>query len=402
MKEFIDRFLRMEAASGILLIIAAVIALGMANSPFQYLYEHLFDTVIQVRIAGLNIEKPLLLWVNDGLMAIFFLVIGLEVKRELLDGALSSRDQAILPVFAALGGMLAPALIYLGFNHGDSTLASGWAIPAATDIAFALGVMALLGKRVPSSLKSFLLALAIADDLGVVLIIALFYSHGMSLTALAVAGVAFIALLILNRRGCTSLTPYMLLGVVLWVAVLKSGVHATIAGVLLGLTIPLKVEGHHHSPLERLEHALHSVSGYVILPLFAFANAGINIIDAESVFHMPLSLGVMLGLFVGKPVGIFLASFIAVKLGLAKLPKGTYWSQIFATAVLAGIGFTMSIFITSLAFPGAKALVDQARLAILMGSFLAAVCGYLLLRMTTHRAGYVSEPQDSNSTTISH
>lgn len=383
MREFIDRFLRMEAASGILLIIAALVALVMANSPLQNLYEHLFDTVVQVRIAGLNIEKPLLLWVNDGLMAIFFLVIGLEVKREILEGALSTRDQASLPVFAALGGMVVPAAIYLFFNHQDPTLKSGWAIPAATDIAFALGVMALLGKRVPASLKVFLLALAIADDLGVVLIIAVFYSHGMSLTALAWAGAALIGLFILNRRGCSSLTPYMLLGVVLWIAVLKSGVHATIAGVLLGFMIPLRVKDHEHSPLQRLEHALHSVSGYIILPLFAFANAGIGILGAESVFHVSLSLGVMLGLFVGKPVGIFVACFLAVKLKLAMLPKGIRWNQIFATAVLAGIGFTMSIFITSLAFPELRVFVDQARLAILMGSFLAACCGYILLRMTT-------------------
>ncbi|CAG9295801.1 Na+/H+ antiporter NhaA [Celerinatantimonas diazotrophica] len=385
MREFIDRFLRMEAASGILLIIAAIVALVMANSPLNHLYVHLFDMPVQVRIASLNIEKPLLLWVNDGLMAIFFLVIGLEVKREVLEGELSSRDKASLPIFAALGGMVVPALIFLLFNHDSPELKNGWAIPAATDIAFALGIMALLGKRVPSSLKVFLLALAIADDLGVVIIIAAFYSHGMSVVALACAGLALIGLIILNKRGCSSLTPYLLLGVILWIAVLKSGVHATIAGVLLGLTIPLRVKGHSHSPLERLEHSLHSVSGYIILPIFAFANAGINLVDAESVFHISLSLGVMLGLFIGKPLGIFLASYLAIKLKAAKLPQGTQFKQLFATSVLAGIGFTMSIFITSLAYPGMQAQIDQARLAILLGSFLAACCGYMLLRVTTHK-----------------
>ncbi|MFM2486503.1 Na+/H+ antiporter NhaA [Celerinatantimonas yamalensis] len=385
MRQFIDRFLSMEAASGILLIIAALIALIMANSPLNHLYVHLFDTTLQVRIASLNIEKPLLLWINDGLMAIFFLVIGLEVKREVIEGELSSRDKASLPVFAAIGGMVVPALIYLFFNHHDADLKSGWAIPAATDIAFALGVMALLGKRVPASLKVFLLALAIADDLGVVVIIALFYSHGLSLPALGVAGVAMLGLLMLNRRGCVSLTPYLLMGVVLWVAILKSGMHATVAGVLLGFMIPLRIKGHNHSPLERLEHSLHSVSGYIILPIFAFANAGINLIDAESVFHISLSLGVMLGLFLGKPIGIFGASWLAIRLGAAKLPQGTRMLQLFATAVLAGIGFTMSIFITSLAFPGMDVQIDQARLAILMGSFFAACGGYLLLRSCTQK-----------------
>lgn len=383
MRQFIDRFLSMEAASGILLIIAALVALIIANSPLHDVYIQLLDCMVQFRVGSLNIEKPLILWINDGLMAIFFLVIGLEVKREVLEGELSSRDKATLPVFAAIGGMVVPALIYMAFNYQHPDLQSGWAIPAATDIAFALGVMALLGKRVPSSLKVFLLALAIADDLGVVLIIAFFYSHGLSLVALAIAGVAMIGLILLNRRGCRSLTPYMLLGVILWIAVLKSGVHATIAGVLLGLTIPLHLKGHSLSPLERLENALHSVSGYIILPIFAFANAGINLVDAESVFHQTLSMGVIFGLFIGKPAGIFLVSMLAVKLNWASLPDNTKAIQLFATSVLAGIGFTMSIFITSLAFPEMKAQIDQARLAILLGSFLAASIGYILLRVTT-------------------
>lgn len=395
MRAFIDRFLRMEAASGILLIIAAVAAMAMANSPLKDAYVHLFETPLQVRIDGLNIDKPLSLWVNDGLMAIFFLVIGLEVKREVLEGALSSWRTASLPIFAAVGGMAVPALIYLVFNHDSAVLKDGWAIPAATDIAFALGIMALLGKRVPASLKIFLLALAIADDLGVVIIIALFYTKGLSLVALAWAGVALLGLIALNRRGYAGLTPYMLLGVVLWVAVLKSGVHATLAGVVLGFTIPLRIKGRDVSPLESLEHALHSVSAFVILPLFAFANAGITLGSTEIGFHFPLSLGIILGLFIGKPIGITFACWLAIRLKFAKLPDGTRVAQLVATSILAGIGFTMSIFISSLAFPGMQHWVDQARLSVLIGSLLAACLGYMLLRMSTQKAAIVPIEKES-------
>ncbi|CAG9000176.1 MAG: Na(+)/H(+) antiporter NhaA [Candidatus Celerinatantimonas neptuna] len=394
MRAFIDRFLRMEAASGILLIIAAVAAMLMANSPLKDAYVHLFETPLQVRIDGLNIDKPLSLWVNDGLMAIFFLVIGLEVKREVLEGALSNWRTASLPIFAAVGGMVVPALIYLFFNHDSVALKDGWAIPAATDIAFALGIMALLGKRVPASLKVFLLALAIADDLGVVIIIALFYTKGLSLVALAWAGVALLGLIALNRRGYAGLTPYMLLGVVLWVAVLKSGVHATLAGVVLGFTIPLRIKGRDISPLESLEHALHSVSAFVILPLFAFANAGITLGQTEVGFHFPLSLGIICGLFLGKPIGITFACWLAIKLKFARLPEGTRVAQLVATSILAGIGFTMSIFISSLAFPQMQHWVDQARLSVLIGSLLAACLGYVLLRMSTQRPVIVPIEKD--------
>ena len=379
----ITKFLRLESAGGIILILMALLAMTLANSPLSGYYQQFLDLDVQVRIGALDLHKPLLLWINDGLMAIFFLVIGLEVKREMIDGALSTRAQATFPAIAALGGMLAPALIYLLVNHGDPATHSGWAIPAATDIAFALGVMALLGNRVPTSLKVFLLALAIIDDLGVILIIALFYTSELSLGALGVAVGAVALLFWMNRRGVDRLSFYLIVGAVLWVAVLKSGVHATLAGVIVGFMIPYKGK-RYSSPLKHLEHKLHGWSVYFILPIFAFANAGVSLAGISlASLASPVPLGVMLGLCLGKPIGITLVSYLALKFKLAKLPEGTHFGQIMAVSVLCGIGFTMSMFIASLAFSADAQHFDTlSRLGILCGSTLAAVLGYLILRAT--------------------
>lgn len=379
----ITKFLRLESAGGIILILMALLAMTLANSPLSGYYQQFLDLDVQLRIGALDLHKPLLLWINDGLMAIFFLVIGLEVKREMIDGALSTRAQATFPAIAALGGMLAPALIYLLVNHGDPATHSGWAIPAATDIAFALGVMALLGNRVPTSLKVFLLALAIIDDLGVILIIALFYTSELSLNALGVAVGAVALLFWMNRRGVDRLSFYLIVGAVLWVAVLKSGVHATLAGVIVGFMIPYKGK-RYSSPLKHLEHKLHGWSVYFILPIFAFANAGISLAGISlASLASPVPLGVMLGLCLGKPIGITLVSYLALKFKLAKLPEGTHFGQIMAVSVLCGIGFTMSMFIASLAFSADAQHFDTlSRLGILCGSTLAAVLGYLILRAT--------------------
>ena len=379
----ITKFLRLESAGGIILILMALLAMTLANSPLSGYYQQFLDLDVQLRIGALDLHKPLLLWINDGLMAIFFLVIGLEVKREMIDGALSTRAQATFPAIAALGGMLAPALIYLLVNHGDPATHSGWAIPAATDIAFALGVMALLGNRVPTSLKVFLLALAIIDDLGVILIIALFYTSELSLNALGVAVGAVALLFWMNRRGVDRLSFYLIVGAVLWVAVLKSGVHATLAGVIVGFMIPYKGK-RYSSPLKHLEHKLHGWSVYFILPIFAFANAGVSLAGISlASLASPVPLGVMLGLCLGKPIGITLVSYLALKFKLAKLPEGTHFGQIMAVRVLCGIGFTMSMFIASLAFSADAQHFDTlSRLGILCGSTLAAVLGYLILRAT--------------------
>ncbi|HCG5065873.1 Na+/H+ antiporter NhaA [Vibrio parahaemolyticus] len=376
MNDVIRDFFKMESAGGILLVIAAAIAMTIANSPLGETYQSLLHTYV----FGMSVSH----WINDGLMAVFFLLIGLEVKRELLEGALKSKETAIFPAIAAVGGMLAPALIYVAFNANDPEAISGWAIPAATDIAFALGIMALLGKRVPVSLKVFLLALAIIDDLGVVVIIALFYTGDLSSMALLVGFVMTGVLFMLNAKEVTKLTPYMIVGAILWFAVLKSGVHATLAGVVIGFAIPLKGKQGEHSPLKYMEHALHPYVAFGILPLFAFANAGISLegVSMSGLTSM-LPLGIALGLLIGKPLGIFSFSWAAVKLGVAKLPEGINFKHIFAVSVLCGIGFTMSIFISSLAFGNVSPEFDTyARLGILMGSTTAAVLGYALLHFS--------------------
>ncbi|ASK55278.1 Na+/H+ antiporter NhaA [Vibrio tarriae] len=376
MSDMIRDFFKMESAGGILLVIAAAIAMVIANSAMGEGYQAFLHTYV----FGMSVSH----WINDGLMAVFFLLIGLEVKRELLEGALKSRETAIFPAIAAVGGMLAPALIYVAFNFNDPAAIQGWAIPAATDIAFALGIMALLGKRVPVSLKVFLLALAIIDDLGVVVIIALFYSSDLSTIALTIGFIMTGVLFMLNAKHVTKLSIYLVAGLILWIAVLKSGVHATLAGVVIGFAIPLKGNKGEHSPLKHLEHALHPYVAFAILPVFAFANAGISLqgVSLAGLTSM-LPLGVALGLFLGKPLGIFSFSWAAVKLGVAKLPEGINFKHIFAVSVLCGIGFTMSIFISSLAFGQANEAYDTyARLGILMGSTTAAVLGYSLLRLS--------------------
>lgn len=376
MTDVIRDFFKMESAGGIILVIAAAIAMFVANSPLNDMYQG----VLHSYVLGMSVSH----WINDGLMAVFFLLIGLEVKRELLEGALKSKETAIFPAIAAVGGMLAPALIYVLFNSGNSEALQGWAIPAATDIAFALGIMALLGNRVPVSLKVFLLALAIIDDLGVVVIIALFYSSDLSTLALTIGFIATGVLFMLNNKNVTKLSVYLIVGAILWFAVLKSGVHATLAGVVIGFAIPLKGNKGEHSPLKHLEHALHPYVAFAILPIFAFANAGISLegISISSLTSM-LPLGIAMGLLIGKPLGIFAFSWGAVKLGIAKLPEGVNFTNIFAVSVLCGIGFTMSIFISSLAFGPTNAEFDTfARLGILMGSTTAAILGYILLRFS--------------------
>jgi len=386
-KNIIDSFrdfLKLEAASGILLVIAAVVAMVVANWPLAPLYDALIGLPVEVRIGALKIAKPLLLWINDGLMAVFFFLVGLELKRELLEGQLSDPKEIVLPALGAFGGMLFPAVIYIWVNQGNSAALQGWAIPAATDIAFALAILALLGSRVPLSLKIFLVSVAIFDDVGAIVIIALFYTSDLSVASLATAAMCLPALWLLNWRGVLEKTPYVLIGIVMWIAVLKSGVHATLAGVLLAMFIPLRNPEKENSPLHDIEHDLHTAVAFGILPIFAFANAGISLggLSIDAIFH-PVPLGIMAGLFIGKQLGVFLFCGLGVLLGIARLPGDLRWAHIYGTALLCGVGFTMSLFIGSLAFEqtGVNLLFDE-RLGIIAGSILSGICGYLVLRMT--------------------
>jgi Na+:H+ antiporter, NhaA family len=373
-------FFHHEAAGGLLLVVAALVALLASNSPLAWLYDGFLHTPVGVRVGDLALDKSLLHWINDGLMAIFFFLVGLEIKRELLQGELSTFGQAVLPAIAAIGGMVAPAIIYVAINTGDPVALRGWAIPTATDIAFAVGVLALLGPRIPSSLKIFLLALAIIDDLGAIIIIALFYTDNLSLLSLSLALAGIVVLAALNARGVTRLAPYLLTGIFIWVCVLKSGVHATLAGVAVALAIPLtsRAEGE-PSLLEQLEESLHPWVAFAVLPLFAFANAGVSLqgLSLENLLE-PIPLGIAAGLFAGKAIGVFGATWIAVMGGLAGKPDGATWLQILGIALLSGIGFTMSLFIGMLAFPD-PAEAASLRLGVLTGSLLSAVAGYLVL-----------------------
>jgi NhaA family Na+:H+ antiporter len=387
--EAIREFLKLESASGIILVGAAVLALIVNNSPLSGLYDLFLDTPVEIRIGSLNLAKPLLLWINDGLMAIFFLLIGLEVKREILDGQLSSLSQVALPGIAAVGGMIIPALIYVIFNMNNPSALNGWAIPAATDIAFALGILALLGSRVPLSLKLFLLTLAIIDDLGAIVIIAIFYSGDLSVTSLIFAGVAIATLFAMNLLGVKRTAAYVVVGIILWICVLKSGVHATLAGVVLAFAIPLRTNEDEPCPLREMEHSLHPWIAFGIMPLFAFANAGVSLkgMSFGSLFE-PIPIGIALGLVIGKQIGVFGFSLAAVKLGLAKLPSDINWRLIYGTAILCGIGFTMSLFISTLAFDssiGDEAI--SARIGILSGSFIAAIAGYLVIKSSLKKDG---------------
>lgn len=380
--KMIKEFFKLEAAGGILLGITAILAIAIVNSSFQYLYDLFLSTPVIVQIGTFAIDKPLLLWINDGLMVIFFLMIGLEVKREVLSGQLSTKDQVVLPIFAALGGLALPAAIYAYFNWGTSNI-SGWAIPAATDIAFALGVITLLGKRVPESLKICLVAIAIIDDLAAIIIIALFYTKALSLLSLGLGSLSLIVLYIMNRRGVTRIAPYMLVGIFLWACVLKSGVHATLAGVVIAFFIPLRAKNElGKSPSISLEHGLHPWVAYSILPIFAFANAGVSLkgLSLDMLLH-PITLGIAFGLFFGKQIGIMAVTALCVITKICKLPKGVKWSQYYAMSLITGIGFTMSLFIGTLAF---DSLDNQTfvRLGVITGSLLSGITGYLLLRLT--------------------
>ncbi len=382
-KTFISDFFKLESASGILLMLAAALALVCANSPLQIYYALLLDTPVEIRIGALEIAKPLLLWINDGLMAVFFFLIGLELKRELIEGELSDKRNIILPGVGAIGGMLAPAMIYMYFNAGDTAAMAGWAIPAATDIAFALGVLSILGSRVPTAIKVFLTSLAIFDDIGVIIVIAVFYTASISLTALIIVLGCIVILAALNRFNIDSKSLYILIGIVMWVAMLKSGVHATLTGVVLAMFIPIKSKSDkNYSPLKSLEHDLHTAVAFFILPIFAFANAGISFsgVGVEQLLHN-VPLGIALGLLIGKQVGIFGICWLAIQLNLTKLPAGMSWGSLYGTAILCGIGFTMSLFIGSLAFEesGVNLLFDE-RLGIIIGSLASGVLGYLILR----------------------
>lgn len=379
------RFFQMEAASGLLLIAAAALALIINNSPLAWLYNGLLDVPVVAQVGALKIAKPLLLWINDGLMALFFLLIGLEVKREVLEGHLSKASQIVLPGAAAIGGMVVPALIFWALNKDDPSALSGWAIPMATDIAFALGVLALLGKRVPVSLKLFLMTLAIIDDLGAIIVIALFYSGEMSSLSLMLAALSIITLIAMNKLGVIKLGPYLIIGLLLWICVLKSGVHATLAGVVLAFCIPLRTKNAESSPLLSLEHALHPWVAFGILPLFAFANAGVPLsgVTLESFTHH-VPMGIAAGLLLGKTLGVFGLTWLAVKTSMATLPTGANWGQVFGVSILCGIGFTMSLFVGSLAFlPGASEYAGMDRMGILTGSILAALIGYAITAMAS-------------------
>lgn len=370
---FLSRFFAAESAGGLILMAAALAALLVANSPWADIYF----AALHIKVIGLSVEH----WINDGLMAVFFMLVGLEIKREMLVGQLSSWSQRALPGFAALGGMLIPALIYIAVNWGNSETLSGWAIPAATDIAFALGVLSLLGKRVPISLKIFLSALAILDDLGAVLIIALFYTSGLSVSMLLASLAVIVILVALNRCGVTKLSPYLIAGALLWFFMHQSGIHATLAGVILALCIPLgDADNESKSPLIHLEEKLHPWVAFAVVPIFGFANAGVSLagISPDNLID-PVPLGVTLGLLLGKQIGVFGLAALAIRTGLAKMPEGCGWSQLYGVALLCGIGFTMSLFIGALAFPGSPHLVDEVKVGVLMGSIISAILGIAVL-----------------------
>jgi Na+:H+ antiporter, NhaA family len=382
---YISQFLKQESAGGILLVLASALAMVLANSPLFSLYNLLIETPVVVQVGALKLAKPLLMWVNDGFMAVFFLLVGLELKREFLEGELSELSKIVLPGLGAIGGMVIPALIYVAMNATDPVALQGWAIPTATDIAFALGVLSLLGSRVPMTLKVFLTALAIFDDIGAILIIAFFYTSKISMTALVVAAICVAVLWCLNRRGIEEKSPYILVGLVMWVALVKSGVHATLAGVVLAMFVPMRSKDPDGaSPAKSLEHDLHSVVAFFILPVFAFCNSGISFsgLGLEHIMH-GVPLGITLGLFFGKQIGVFVFCWLGIKLHLTKLPDGMSWASLYGTALLCGIGFTMSLFVGSLAFEGVGVdRIFDERLGIILGSLLSGGLGYIVLRFS--------------------
>ncbi len=383
----IQTFLKKEASAGIILMFAALFAMILANSPWSHWYDLLLDVPVVVAVGSFEIAKPLLLWINDGLMALFFFLVGLELKREFMEGNLSQPGQVTLPAVGAVGGMLIPALCYAFFNYDDPGALNGWAIPTATDIAFALGILAIIGSKVPLQLKVFLTSLAIFDDLGAIIIIALFYTEQLSVLSLVVSATILVILFSLNRQEVRSTSPYIFFGLILWVAVLKSGVHATLAGVVLAFFIPMKGNPGDPSPLKSLEHNLHPTVAFIVLPIFAFANAGISFagIGIEQVMS-PVPLGIIVGLVVGKQLGVFVFCFTAVKLGFAKLPENVNWQLLYGVALLCGVGFTMSLFIGSLAFEQSSASpVYQDRLGIVIGSLISGVLGYFVIKSAVNK-----------------
>jgi len=397
--DVVREFMKLESAAGALLLVATIVAMTVANSPLAELYDALLDTTVAVQVGGLSINKPLLLWINDGLMAIFFFLIGLEIKREVVEGELSSFSQVVLPGMGALGGMLVPAAIYSWMNWGDHSALDGWAIPVATDIAFALALLSVFGSRVPTALKVFLLTLAIFDDLAAIVIIAVFYSGDLSLGSLLIGMLALITAVTMNRLGVVRTTSYVLLGIVLWVAVLKSGVHATLAGVLIALCVPMR-NAQGGSPLRELEHDLHGPVAFVILPVFAFANAGLSFagMSVDELTH-PVTLGVIAGLVAGKPLGILLFVGLAVGLKLVRLPESVGWMQLSGVAFACGIGFTMSLFIAGLAFEhGSTENFRGDRLGIVVGSALSALVACLLLHVSLPGRGRGSSAEAPDST----
>ncbi len=382
----IEGFIKKESTAGVLLIIVTIIAILLENSSLSPVYNSILHTHVEIRFGNLQIAKPFLLWVNDGMMAVFFFLIGLEVKREVLEGHLSSLKQVALPAIAALGGMMIPALIFALINQDHSFAIKGWAIPTATDIAFALGILSLLGNRVPVSLKLFLMALAIIDDLGAIVIIALFYTADLSTVSITISFICLVILFIMNKIGVTRKTAFILVGTILWVSVLKSGVHATLAGVALAFMIPLNStdkDGKKFSMAKEMEHDLHYWVAFLILPLFAFVNAGVDLkgISLDDMLG-PVPMGIMLGLFIGKQAGVFGFSWLAIRFKIASLPQDSSWIQLYGVAVLTGIGFTMSLFIDSLAYDDTQIYHYADKLAILIGSFLSGIVGYLILRFS--------------------
>lgn len=380
----IRQFLQFETSGGVLLFIGALLALVVSNSPLHFYYTNFFNTPLSVHIGQIGLNKPLVSWINEGLMTIFFLLIGLEIKREMIEGELNTFSKVTLPAIAAVGGMLVPACFYLWLNWGDRTTFVGWAIPTATDIAFSLGLLALLGSRVPLSLKLFLTALAIFDDIGAVVIIAIFYTATISLISLLLASLCLCALFLLNQQGVTRMSPYILLGILLWLCFLESGIQAALAGIALAFVIPLHDKRDpHHSPLRRLERNLHPWVAFVVLPLFAFANTGVSFSGLTTTSFGSIALGIAIGLFVGKQLGVFGATWLTIKLGFASLPRQATWIQVYGIALICGVGFTMSLFIGMLAFnEGGTAYVNMVRVGVLSGSLLSGLLGYLLLRFT--------------------
>ena len=379
-------FFQLEAASGLVLLVAAIFALLISNSNYNELYFHTLEKYLFIGINNFGLKLSVHHWINDALMAIFFFFVTLEIKREFIQGELSNLKKALLPIIAAVGGMLVPALFYILVNYDNSETLNGWAIPSATDIAFSLGILSLLGSRVPISLKIFLTALAIIDDLGAILIIAFFYSGDLSITYLSLILISYIFLLILNKYGVKTFLPYLIIGIFMWFFTYKSGIHATIAGVLLATTIPHRVKEKDFSLLVKIEHLISPYVAFMIMPLFAFANAGVSLNGLTlSSLMMPVPLGILLGLFFGKQLGVMIFSFISVKLKIAQMPNNSTWLSLYGVSILTGIGFTMSLFVGNLAFVDNTQYIDGVKIGVLMGSLLSTVFGYFLLLLTSKK-----------------